>query len=92
MACAKFFPCSSKIVRVFRNTPLFFIGGKKIYLGALKSEKKEVEGGNSATLLSSGEASSGVLCPLLGPCVQESPGVNPQEGSGDVVGAGTPQL
>lgn len=91
MACAKFFLYSSKIVTIFRKTPLFFTGEKKICLGALKSEKKEVEGGNSA-LLSSGEASSGVLCPLLGPSVQESPGVNPQEGSGDVVETGTPQL
>lgn len=86
-----FFPVVAKLSEFLETHHSFSLGGK-IYLGALKSEKKEVEGGNSATLLSSGEASSGVLCPLLGPCVQESPGVNPQEGSGDVVGAGTPQL
>lgn len=86
-----FFPIVAKLPQ-FLQWYHFSSLGKKICLDALKSEKKEVEGSNSASLLSSGEASSGVLCPLLGPSLQKNPGVNPQEGSGDVVKTGTPQL
>lgn len=86
-----FFSIVAKFSQFLERHHSSSLGKKKICLGALKSEKKEVEGGNSA-LLSSGEASYGVLCPLLGPSVQESPGVNPQEGSGDVVETETPQL
>lgn len=74
-----FFPIVAKLSQFLERHHSFSLG-KKVCLGALKSKRKEIEGGNSAPLLSPGEASAGVLCPLLGPSVQESPGVNPQGG------------
>jgi len=56
---------------------------------------QQVEGGDSAPLLCSGETLSGVLCPALEPSAQGRPGavgVGPEEGHENDPRAGTPLL
>jgi len=60
-----------------------------------KNHGQQVKGGNPLPLLCSGEASPGVLCPVLGSPVhkrQRSPGKSPAEGHKDDAGPGTPLL
>jgi len=60
-----------------------------------KQRGQQVEGGDSAPLLCSGDTPSGVLCPVLGPSAQERPGavgVGPEEGHEDDPRAGASLL
>ena len=68
----------------------------QLYSG-LHQEKhgQQVEGGDSATLLCSGETSPAVLCPALEPPAQEghrTVGVGPEEGHKDNPRVGAPLL
>jgi len=65
------------------------------YPAASKAHCQQVEGGDSAPLLCSGESLPGVLCPTLEPPAQQghaAVGVRPEEGHKDDPRAVTPLL